>query len=159
MNHQSKIVFIGEKAFRTAWFSYIRLVEWGTKEMQCLSCGETPAVTIWDGVTLSFNRKNILPTLRPPTMVDGESEVRNGIKPQHGLQLIANKHLRKLIQMILNGKPLSLPKLPDEPDKPPMPDSATKEMMDRVLRQLSFFQNWTNILQLPSIDILDSDTS
>ena len=131
MNHQSPIDFITEKTFRTAWFSYIRLVELGD-DMECFRCGGTPAVTIWDGVTLSFNRKNILATLRPPTMVDEESEVKTGIKPQHGLQLIADKPLRKMIQTVLNGKPLSLPKLPDDSDEPPVPSSGTKEMMDRV---------------------------
>jgi hypothetical protein len=92
-----------EKTFHMAWFSYIRLVEFGN-EMQCFRCGETPAVTIWDGVTLSFNRKNILAILRPPTMIDKQSKVKTGIKPQHGLQLIADKHLRKIIQTVLNGK-------------------------------------------------------
>jgi hypothetical protein len=131
MNHQSPIAFIKEKAFRTAWFSYVRLVEL-SHDMQCLRCGETPAVTIWDGVTLSFNRKNILPTLRPPTFIDQQSEVKIGIKPRQGLQLISDKHLRKLVQTVLNGKSLSLPKLPDESEGPPVPTSATKEMMDRI---------------------------
>ena len=131
MSHRSQITFITEKTFRTAWFSYICLVELGN-DMHCLRCGETPKVTIWDGVTLSFNRKNILPTLRPPTIVNDQSEVKNGVKPQLGLQLIPDKHLRKLMQAILNGKPLSLPKLPNEADGPPVPCSATKEMMDRI---------------------------
>jgi hypothetical protein len=131
MNHQSRIDFVAEKTFRTAWFSYIRLVELGN-DMECFRCGGTPAVTIWDGVTLSFNRKNILATLRPPTMVDKESEVKTGIKPQHGLQLIADKPLRKNIHTVLDGKPLSLPRLPDESDGPPVPSSGIKEMMDRV---------------------------
>jgi hypothetical protein len=131
MNHQSKVPFIGEKAFQTAWFSYIHLVDL-RNDMYCLPCGESPAVTIWDSVTLSFNRKNILPTLKPLTIANERSEMKKGIKPQQGLQLIPNKQLRKLIQTILNGKPLSLPKLPDESDGPPTASPATKEMIDRV---------------------------
>lgn len=131
MNHQSRVTFIKEKAFRTAWFSYIRLVELAN-DMQCLSCGENPAVTIWDGVTLSFNRKNILPTLRPPTVVDDLSEIKEGVKPQQGLQLIADKPLRKHLQIILNGKPLSVPDLPGPSDAPRAPTAAAKEMMDRI---------------------------
>jgi hypothetical protein len=131
MNHRSKVAFITDKAFRTAWFSYIRLVDL-RNDMHCPRCGESPAVTIWDGVTLSFNRKNILPTLKPPTIADERSEIKNGIKPQQGLQLIPDRQLRKLIQTILNGKPLTLPKLPEESDGPPNATPATKEMMDRV---------------------------
>ena len=131
MNHQSQVAFIKEKAFRTAWFSYIRLVELDN-DMWCLMCGNTPAVTIWDGVTLSFNRKNILPTLRPPTVVDEQSEIKRRVKPKQGLQLIADKQLRNHIQTILNGKPLSIPELPRTSDGPPTPTAATKEMMDRV---------------------------
>jgi hypothetical protein len=132
MNHRSQIPFIKEKAFRTAWFSYIRLVELAT-DMRCLHCGDVPKVTIWDGVTLSFNRKNILSTLKPPTVVDEQSEVKHGTKAQQGLQLISDKPLRKLIHTILSGKPLCLPRLPREADGPlPMPCSEMKEMMDRV---------------------------
>lgn len=100
--------------------------------MCCLRCGDIPVVTIWDGVTLSFNRKHLLATLKPPTVVDEQSEVRSGVKPQQGLQLIPDKQLRKLMQTALNGKPLSLPKLPDASNGPSTPSSVTKEMMDRV---------------------------
>ena len=131
MNHQSKVAFIREKAFRTTWFSYICLVDL-RNDMYCLRCGKSPAVTIWDGVTLSFNRKNILLTLKPPTIADEQSEIKNRIKPQQGLQLIPDRQLCKLIQAVLNGKPLSLPKLPDESDGPPTASPVTKEMMDRV---------------------------
>ena len=54
MNHQSQVPFVKEKTFRTAWFSYARLVEL-ENDMQCARCGDSPTVTIWDGVTLSFN--------------------------------------------------------------------------------------------------------
>ena len=101
-------------------------------DMCCLRCGDIPVVTIWDGVTLSFNRKHLLATLKPPTVVDEQSEVRSGVKPQQGLQLIPDKQLRKLMQTALNGKPLSLPKLPDASNGPSTPSSVTKEMMDRV---------------------------
>ena len=133
MNYQSAFSFIKEKAFRTAWFSYIRLVQLES-DMRCVRCGDTPTVTIWDGVTLSFNRKNILPTLRPPTMTDEQSQTKTGIRPQQGLQLIPDKQLRKLIQTILTGETLSLPELPEDPDseRPLVPTAATKEMMDRA---------------------------
>jgi len=130
LNHQSPVPFIKEKTFRTAWFSYIRLVQL-ENDMRCVRCGPTPKVTIWDGVTLAFNRKNLLATLRPPTLVDEHSEIKDRIKPQQGLQLLGDKSLRKLIQTILAGQSLCLPELPKEHDDRPS-GSATKEMMDRI---------------------------
>ena len=74
-----------------------------------------------------------MPTLRPPTAVNEDSELKGGVKPLQGLQLVSDKHLRKLMQTVLGGKPLSLPKLPDKLEgATAMPCWETKEMMDRV---------------------------
>ena len=134
-NHRSPINFIKEKAFRTAWFSYSRLIRL-ERDMECLRCGPFPKVTIWDGVTLAFNRKNLLPTLRPPTFTSAYSKVKPHVRPEHGLQVFKEKGLRRVIQSILTGLPLCLPELPadhhDSATQSPDPTAAMKEMMDRI---------------------------
>lgn len=132
-NHLSKVPFIKEKVFRRAWFSYIRLVRL-EDDMRCTTCGPSPNVTIWDGVTLAFSRRNILQTLRPPTATDGRSAVRNGIRPQRGLQLIEDAILRKDIQFVLNGQALALPKPVDVLEGVDQTRTAALEMMDRIER-------------------------
>jgi len=108
--HCSSIAFVGEKVFRTAWFSYIRLVRF-ENDMQCPHCGPSPKVTIWDGVTLAFAKKKLLPTIQPPTRTDELSKLKPLVKPLQGLQIFPERALRKLIQNILLGPSLQLPEL------------------------------------------------
>ncbi|KAF8869348.1 hypothetical protein BD779DRAFT_1614536 [Infundibulicybe gibba] len=62
--HASPKKFIPDSVFRAAWFAYSRL-QWLVGDMECPTCGPTPEDTIWDGVTLSFSKKHLLPSLRP----------------------------------------------------------------------------------------------
>ena len=130
-NHRSSIPFIGEKAFRSAWFAYIRLVHFDN-DMICPRCGLTPKVTIWDGVTLAFSKKNLLPTIWPPTRTDKQSEVKPAIKPSPNLQIFPERALRKLIQKILIGPPLRLPELSEDSDCANVPTRDDQEMMERI---------------------------
>ncbi|KDR72062.1 hypothetical protein GALMADRAFT_143401 [Galerina marginata CBS 339.88] len=77
---QSKIPFMNHKLFRQAWFSYMRLMQFGT-DMCCAYCGPTPDITIWDGVTVAFSRRNLLPTLHPPTTIGESSVIREDVRP------------------------------------------------------------------------------
>lgn len=99
------IKFVSEKTFRTVWFSYIRLVKLEGGSM-CPSCGPAPDTVIFDGVSLSFNRKHLLPTLRPPTVIHTNSIVRDQVVRRPKLQLLEDRLLRKDIRKILNGPSL-----------------------------------------------------
>jgi hypothetical protein len=132
--HRSSIPFIGEKVFRAAWFSYIRLIRFGG-DMTCPRCGPSPKVTIWDGVTLAFARKNLLPTIQPPTRTDEQSERKPAIKPLQGLQVFPDRVLRKLVQTILVGTPLRPPALSETSDNTQPMKSPSKDdqvMMERI---------------------------
>ncbi|KAH9478163.1 hypothetical protein JR316_0008616 [Psilocybe cubensis] len=77
---QSPVPFSNEKLFRSAWFSYIRLMDFG-QDMICSICGPTPDATIWDGVTVAYSRRNLLPSLTPPTM-QGKRSIQRSNGPQ-----------------------------------------------------------------------------
>jgi hypothetical protein len=128
--------------------------------MQCPRCGPSPKVTIWDGVTLAFAKKNLLPTIWPPTRTHETSEPKPGIKPLHGLQIFTEKAMRKLIQNVLTGPVLRVPDSSGQTQTPPTRDD--KEMFDRLdmipdtiskLSELSppmalLFDKWFGITQL-----------
>ncbi|KAF9521754.1 hypothetical protein CPB83DRAFT_778174 [Crepidotus variabilis] len=126
----SAMPFVKEKLFRAAWFAYARLLQLD-RDMSCSRCGPTPNVTIWDGVTLSFSQKNILPTLRPPTTVNESSESKPAIKPEATLQLIAERAVRREIVTILQGPTLQLPKASHSPDAS-KPTTEMTNMMQRI---------------------------
>lgn len=104
---QSRIPFMSHKLFRQAWFSYMRLMQFG-KDMLCSHCGPTPEVTIWDGVTVAFSRKNLLPTLRPPTTIGEKSVIREDVRPVPNTQILATRTLRLMVLFVLKGPKLSL---------------------------------------------------
>ncbi|EJD37193.1 hypothetical protein AURDEDRAFT_22368, partial [Auricularia subglabra TFB-10046 SS5] len=60
--------FVGDDAFRTAWYSFRRIQHLGDS-FQCTTCGDNPRAIIFDGVTASFNAKHRTSTLTPPTTV------------------------------------------------------------------------------------------
>ncbi|TFK64730.1 hypothetical protein BDN72DRAFT_825241 [Pluteus cervinus] len=70
--------------------------------MICPSCGPNPVDTIWDGVTLSFNRKHLRSTIQPPTTIHDTSPCNNRrylVKPQ----LIPDKELRRSLSTIVSS--------------------------------------------------------
>jgi hypothetical protein len=100
--------FVTDKTFRAVWFSYIKLVEFNG-DMTCQKCGPNPDVAIFDGVTLAFNRKNLLSTIRPPTTITSASQAKPSVRPAPNLQCLKDKGIRKRIRLILSGPKLLVP--------------------------------------------------
>ncbi|KAJ6477493.1 hypothetical protein DFH09DRAFT_951952 [Mycena vulgaris] len=98
-------VFCSTDTFRSAWFAYARLLQLDG-DMLCPKCGPSPETTIWDGVTLAFNRKHLLPSLEPPTISQEASVVRDATRYVSDQQLLPHAASRKLIRKVVNGPPL-----------------------------------------------------
>ncbi|KAF6763284.1 hypothetical protein DFP72DRAFT_801056 [Ephemerocybe angulata] len=71
--------------------------------MACTTCGPAPETVIWDGITLSFGKRHLTDSLRPPTTTHDESQVRNMIKYRPQQQLLPDRALRKALRDALNG--------------------------------------------------------
>ncbi|KAJ7233197.1 hypothetical protein C8J57DRAFT_1195912 [Mycena rebaudengoi] len=99
--------FCSQETFRSAWFAYAKL-QYLEGDMICPQCGPSPENTIWDGVTLSFNKKHLLPSLEPPTISQVSSVTRNKTKYVAGQQIIPDSYSRQLIQKVVVGPPLLL---------------------------------------------------
>ncbi|KAF8870061.1 hypothetical protein BD779DRAFT_1456051 [Infundibulicybe gibba] len=101
--HETGGAFVSEKMFRSIWFAYVKLQYLGN-DMICPRCGPCPETTIWDGVTLAFNRKHLLPTLEPPTTLHERAISRDKTRYHPGQQLIPDSNLRKVVQRIITRK-------------------------------------------------------
>ncbi|KAJ7029208.1 hypothetical protein C8F04DRAFT_963204 [Mycena alexandri] len=99
--------FVSDDVFRAAWFAYVTL-QYFEGDMACPRCGPAPENTIWDGVTLAFNRKHLLPTLEPPTTSQPTSSIREKTRYVPTQQLIPSGRIRKLVRKIITGPPLIL---------------------------------------------------
>ncbi|KAJ7849341.1 hypothetical protein B0H13DRAFT_2285060 [Mycena leptocephala] len=86
-------VFCSAEIFRSAWFAYAKLLALDG-DMFCQKCGPSPATVIWDGVTLAFNRKHLLPSLEP----------QRYLRPRQ--QLLSDSLSRKLVRKVVSGPPL-----------------------------------------------------
>jgi len=98
--------FVSEQIFRAAWFSYVKL-QWFENDMRCPECGPTPNDTIWDGVTLAFSRKHLLPSLLPPTVSHDDSASRQS-QYQSNQQILPQSKIRKVIRKVVTGRSLVL---------------------------------------------------
>jgi hypothetical protein len=96
MNHGSEKPFVMEKMFRAVWFSYIQLKHLETM-LQCHTCGPMPQDPIWDGMTLSFSQKHLLPSLQLPTILHKNSLHRNEVCYYSHMQWIPDQKLCKSI--------------------------------------------------------------
>lgn len=102
--HGSLVPFAHDATFRNAWFSYSAL-QCLEGDMKCPRCGPAPEDVIWDGVSLSFHKKHLLPSLHPPTMVHENSLVCNS---RYCLQApIENLGLRQAMRKIISTTSLS----------------------------------------------------
>lgn len=101
----SRFPFVSEQMFRAAWFAYVRIQSL-EDDMKCPKCGPAPDVTIWDGVTLAFNRKHLLPSLQPPTIIHKGSAAREKTRYLYGQQALPDRDVRKLMQRVLRGPSL-----------------------------------------------------
>ena len=132
-NHVSVRPFITEKMFRSVWFSYIQLQHLDV-ELQCPKCGLIPQDTIWDGVTLAFGRKHLLPSLCPPTISHKNSLRRDNVRYYSNLQWIPDQKLRKGIRKVIQGRSLVL-QSEDEDDEADHSQSRT-HMTEQAQRDL-----------------------
>ncbi|KAF8474562.1 hypothetical protein JB92DRAFT_2770646 [Gautieria morchelliformis] len=64
--------FMSDDTFRHVWFAFVSLQDYSCPG-DCPLCGPSPADTIWDGVTLAFNQKHLLPSLTPPMLSPPET--------------------------------------------------------------------------------------
>ncbi|KAJ7713123.1 hypothetical protein B0H14DRAFT_2413980 [Mycena olivaceomarginata] len=103
---RSEHPFVTAEVFRAVWFSFVGL-QYLDGSMMCPQCGPSPENTIWDGVTLAFNRKHLLPSLEPPTVSQPDSTERSTTRYLPGQQLVANRKLRRLVRCVITGPPLT----------------------------------------------------
>ncbi|KAJ3504073.1 hypothetical protein NLJ89_g8132 [Agrocybe chaxingu] len=100
------IPFVGEEIFRSAWFAYANLLDFGG-DMKCPVCGPEPSTVIFDGITLGFGRKHLTSSLKPPTTTDCHSAARAS-KYVKGQTALGDKSLRKLVRLVVIGRSLIL---------------------------------------------------
>ncbi|KAJ7799351.1 hypothetical protein B0H14DRAFT_2617083 [Mycena olivaceomarginata] len=103
---RSEHPFVTAEVFRAVWFSFVGL-QYLDGSMMCPQCSPSPENTIWDGVTLAFNRKHLLPSLEPPTVSQPDSTERSTTRYLPGQQLVANRKLRRLVRCMITGPPLT----------------------------------------------------
>ncbi|KAG5633745.1 hypothetical protein H0H81_005593, partial [Sphagnurus paluster] len=99
-NQAASSEFMPEAMFRAVWFAYVNLQDF-CGDMCCQRCGPSPQDIIWDGVTVGFNQKHLLPSLRPPTISDDGAPIRtnNYIGKQQILQdAKLRRDLRRVVQ-------------------------------------------------------------
>lgn len=124
--HNSALPFVNDDTFRDAWFSFSLLQDF-EGDMRCTQCGPTPEDVIWDGVTLAFNKKQLLTSMRPPTSLDNNSINQPNVRYDARQQLIPNAPLRKLLREAMNG-----PGLPDFTDSSGDLDNTRMEIVARA---------------------------
>ncbi|KAK7041684.1 hypothetical protein VNI00_008973 [Paramarasmius palmivorus] len=67
--------FVSEDMFRSAWFAFATIQRL-SNDMSCPECGEYPSTVIWDGVTISFSKRHLQETLKPPTTIASDAPIR-----------------------------------------------------------------------------------
>lgn len=97
--------FVSEQMFRAVWFAYVKIQQL-EGDMECPCCGDSPENTIWDGVTLAFHRKHLLPSLKPPTTICNNAIIRTKTRYIANQQLLQDAKLRKMVRTILVGQSL-----------------------------------------------------
>ncbi|KAJ7787748.1 hypothetical protein B0H14DRAFT_2537253 [Mycena olivaceomarginata] len=105
--HSGAHSFVTAEVFRGVWFAYVKL-QYLEGSMMCPRCGPSPENTIWDGVTLAFNRKHLLPTLEPPTVMQPESVERTTTRYVSNQQLLVDRKVRRLVRRVITGTPLTM---------------------------------------------------
>ncbi len=92
--YRSPHPFVRVGTFRSAWFAFVQLQDF-SNDMTCAICGPSPEDVIWDGVTIAFDKKKILPSLQPTTTTSTDSPVRENIRYHPNQQLIADREVRQ----------------------------------------------------------------
>lgn len=141
--------FVDEKVFRNAWFGYASLLALGG-DFQCLQCGTTPETVIWDGVTLSFNKKHLQTTLYPPTTINSNSIQRNATYLRNQA-FINDSECRKTMASIFSG-PLNFPQvLSSSEDNMGLEESSDDEIQSQTKKVQSILYR---IKQIPALESL-----
>ncbi|KAJ7591940.1 hypothetical protein C8J56DRAFT_1046298 [Mycena floridula] len=86
----------------SAWFAFASLQEYES-DMKCPTCSDEPESLLCDGVSISFQKKQLLESLEPPTVLTPDCEVRALVKPCPKTQLILEEKVRKLMRVMLKG--------------------------------------------------------
>ncbi|KAJ7870818.1 hypothetical protein B0H14DRAFT_2345562, partial [Mycena olivaceomarginata] len=113
---QSEHPFVTAEVFRAVWFSFVGL-QYLDSSTICPQCGASPENTIWDGVTLAFNRKHLLPSLELPTVSQPDSTERSTTQYLPGQQLVTNRKLQRLVRCMITGPPLTATHDDEEEDE------------------------------------------
>lgn len=100
--YQSTHAFVSVGLFRSAWFTFVQLQDFGD-DMVCTICGPDPETVIWDGVTVAFSKKKLLPSLQPPTTIFTNSPVRGNVRYYPAQQLIPQRETRQLVRTVLTS--------------------------------------------------------
>ncbi|CAK5267400.1 unnamed protein product [Mycena citricolor] len=124
--HNSTHTFPSPDIFRSAWFMYVSL-QYLDNSMICPRCGPNPDTTIWDGVTLAFNKKHLLSSLEPPTVSQLHSFERKSTRYLPGQQLISASKLRRMMRSVLVGPPLTKTELDKLMQATPVAESEDEE--------------------------------
>ncbi|KAF8491008.1 hypothetical protein JB92DRAFT_3241490 [Gautieria morchelliformis] len=93
--------FMSDDTFRHVWFAFVSLQD-DSCPGDCPLCGPSPADTIWDGVTLAFNQKHLLPSLTPPTLSPPESISRTETRHVSQQQCIPDKRVRSVLRHFID---------------------------------------------------------
>lgn len=132
---QSERPFLGEDMFRTIWFAYIWLQHLDSKD-PCPLCGPIPNDTIWDGITLAFSQKHLLPSLCPPTLSNEKSLHRGNVRYYAAQQLVTDSKLRKAVRKVIKGRSLVLGGSSESDDEREgdrtMSEKAANELVERI---------------------------
>lgn len=117
-DYKSPCNFMYHKVFRSVWFAYAKIQTF-EGDMVCSICGPYPESIICDGTALRMNEKNVLPTVKPPTISVEGSSVRSSryIGKQ---QVIQDANLRKEMKRIIAG-----PRLPSREELEKLKATAT----------------------------------
>lgn len=89
-------LFVSIGLFCLAWFAFAQLQGFN-KDMTCKICGPTPDNVIWDGVTVAFSKKKILPSLQLPTTTSKDSPSHDNVRYYPHQQLIMDCETRQLV--------------------------------------------------------------
>ncbi|KAF8068962.1 hypothetical protein FPV67DRAFT_1669006 [Lyophyllum atratum] len=100
--NNSSAPFVTEEVFRAAWFAYVDLQDF-SNDMRCKKCGPIPEDVVWDGVTVGFNKKHLLPTLRPPTVSDANNSPVRKNRYIWKQQLLNDAKLRRRLRLVVRG--------------------------------------------------------
>ncbi|KAF8057790.1 hypothetical protein FPV67DRAFT_1429432 [Lyophyllum atratum] len=136
--NNSSAPFVTEEVFRAAWFAYVDLQDF-SNDMRCKKCGPIPEDVVWDGVTVGFNKKHLLPTLRPPTVSDANNSPVRKNRYIWKQQLLNDAKLRRRLRLVVRGIPPRMDKVLDRGaclDPKDLPEqrseAASKAEVERV---------------------------